>query len=229
MPVTFLFGLTFKAFMYWIIGILVFIIISLIVIKKRLNKPKPQKLFVEGKKEIEILMPYSYMEQKKPLSLKTLREKWIIRTGTPIGINMELVNGDIIEFIADAGKPDYKYRGKTYIIDENLKYFKSTSRMYFLDYHENFTMPIRRKIPLKEIQKGMTSQKYSEENIFYATNPKTLENFLTSSTIEKILSGAKLDEWLRQIRLMIIIVLFVVVIHLLLFAVKTGMLSSIHL
>lgn len=142
---------------------------------------------------------------------------------------MELNNGDTIEFIADAGKSSFNYRAKTYIIDEHLKYFKASARLYFLDYHENFTLPIKRKIPLKDIQKSMTSEKYSQENIFYATNPKTLENFLTSSTIEKILSGAQLDAWLRQMRLMIIIILIISVLHMVLFAVKTGMFSNIHL
>lgn len=219
---------------YYIFGFIA--LISIIVIMNfamswmlRMKKSRKSKIHIVSGKEAEILHPYSYVEHIKGFSFKAFKQRWILKRKTPIGITMELNNGDYIQFLADAGKSDFKYRGKTYIIDENLKYFMSSSRLYFIDYHENFTLPIKRKIPLKEIQKSMTSEKYSQENIYYATNPKTLENFLTSSTIEKILSGAKLDEWLRQMRLMIIIILIVAVLHMVLFAVKSGMLAKVKI
>lgn len=227
-----IFGYSFKTLMYGFIGIMIFIIAVLIILKKYIKaKSKKVKISIDAKKEIELLVPYNYIEEKKGLSLHAIREKWTMRMNrsSAILINMELNNGDFMQFVANIEKGHFKFAGKTYIIDVALQYYLISARMYCLDYHESFTMPIKRRIPIKEIQKSMTSSKLNEEHIFYATNPKTLENFLTSSTIEKILSGGQLDAWLRQCRLLLIIILFVVVIHMLLFVFKTGMLSKIHL
>jgi F0F1-type ATP synthase assembly protein I len=77
------------------------------------------------------------------------------------------------------------------------------------------------------MREGIELDRVSE--VEYASNPATLEQFIVSKIAEGIMKGAALDEWMRQIRIMLIITMIGVIIHLLIFMQKSGMLSQIKI
>ena len=77
--------------------------------------------------------------------------------------------------------------------------------MYALDYHEAFTNAIMRKIPIKDIQDVTDSPAYAD--IKYSFNPSTLEKFLSSEIAKQVLKSGKLDDSLRRINTMLILII----------------------
>ena len=142
-------------------------------------------------------------------------------------INMELRNGMHRTFMISVKDETFKFMNGTYLIDPELKYFNISTKCWCFDYHQDFDMPIKRIIPIKEVQKGIEFSKLTEvEN---ATNPSTLEHFIVSKIAEGVMRGQMIDEFLKQIRLLIIIGTTAAVLMLILFVIKSGMLQSVNL
>ncbi|HUV85306.1 MAG TPA: hypothetical protein VMV86_06310 [Methanosarcinales archaeon] len=142
-------------------------------------------------------------------------------------VNMELRNGNWVTFVVLDKDGGFKYDGSYYRFDNEMKYYNISSRMWIYDYHQDFSIPLQRKIPISDIQKTVESSGITE--VEYATNPATLERFTVAKIAEGIMRGQAIDDFLKQIRLLIIIGTVAAVIHLFLFMQKTGMLSSIKL
>lgn len=187
-------------------------------------------------------------EKKKPLPLETKDQKyinplkriskfeitryknWIKEKFFPaksVLINMELLNGFHRFFLVKEKENGFKFSGKFYIFDNELKYYCFDSKLWCYDYHQNFCMPIKRKIPVTDVIKTIEESSITE--VEYATNPSTLERFITSKIAEGIMKGQQIDEFFKRISMLVIIILIISVIHLCLFLFKTGMLQSIKI
>jgi len=142
-------------------------------------------------------------------------------------INMELANGFHRTFLVRQKDDNFKYDDKVYIIDNELKYYNLDSRLWQLDYHENLTIPVKRKIPLTEIQKSIATGKLN--SIETATNPALIEKFVTSKITESLMKGGQFVEFLKQFRFYIVVIMIVSIIHLGLFMYGSGMLSNIRI
>lgn len=142
-------------------------------------------------------------------------------------INMELRNGMHRTFMICTQKNHFKFMGGTYLIDTNLKYYLIDSKIWCLDYHQDMTLPIKRQIPTSEIQKAIEASGICE--VESATNPSILEQFIKSKVAEGVMKGQAIDEFLKAIRLMLIITCVAVLIHLALFVFKTGMLQGVKI
>lgn len=142
-----------------------------------------------------------------------------------VGINMELLNGSHITFMV-LQKPDgFKYKGRRYLFDNDSKYYNASCKEYFFDYHESYTLPVKRHIPMTNIIKTLKSVNLNQ--IEYSSNPSTLERFITSKIAEGIMRGQQLDEFLKKVFVVLIICAFASLLHLILFMHKTGMLNQI--
>jgi hypothetical protein len=142
-------------------------------------------------------------------------------------INMELNNGMHTTFIVQEKEGLFKFRGKKYVFDDSLKYYHLPSGLFAFNYHEGFAMPIIAKIDLNEVQKITADSNITE--IEYMTNPAVLERFTVSKIAEGIMKGQQLDAFFRQIRLIVIITLLLVILDVLLFVFKTGMLKNVKI
>lgn len=140
-------------------------------------------------------------------------------------VNMELLNGFHKLFLVKEKDGGFKYKGKKYLFDNEAKYYLIDSKLWAYDYHETFSLPIKRVLPVTKIRKTMEATGISE--VEYATNPKTLEQFAVSKIAEGIMRGAELDAVFKFLKLMIIIILVVVVIHFLLYAQKSGIFDQV--
>ena len=140
--------------------------------------------------------------------------------------NMELLNGHhttILAVVDDKGK--FKYRGGTYIVDDTLKYYHLGYKDYLLDYHQGFTMPIKRKIPLNDINETVQQTKIG--GVQFATNPSTLKTFLVNNVVQSAIQGASITDFFRQVRLLVILAAVSSVIHLGLWMYQSGMFSGV--
>lgn len=199
---------------------------------KRLKKQQEEeKARLEEEKYAKSMKDYDALRTKKAkLNIKTwlniLKDK--IFSYKTVLINMELINGMHRQFLVML-KPDnsFKYRGRMYVVDDDCKYFVIDSKLWCYDFHENFTLPIKRKLPMTTVRKSIEASGVTE--IEYMTNPATLERFSISKIAEGIMKGQQIDEFFKKIQMFMIITMVACLIHLILFMFKTGMLQSIKI
>jgi len=151
------------------------------------------------------------------------------------------------QFLVIENDGGFRYQNKKYIFDNESKYFVIDAKLWAFDFHEAYVMPIKRKvklstkktitieedlgfpikreIPITQIRKTLEHASISE--VEYASNPSTLERFIVARIAEGIMKGQQLDEWMKQLKLFLIITMVAGIIHLILFMFKTGMLSNI--
>ena len=90
-----------------------------------------------------------------------------------IGIHMELTTGGFRTFMIDADHKGFSYNNGKYLIDNKFKQWNSDTKLYWLQYHEKFALPIDTTIPISKIDKAISTSQIEE--ISYATNPDILE------------------------------------------------------
>lgn len=176
--------------------------------------------------------------QKEDIDLLKKRASWIDASGLvqkyrryvkgsrSVVANFELMNGHhtvCLVVVDEHGA--FTFRGKTYITDDSLKYWNSAFKEWVYDYHESFTMPIRRKIPLNEMNLAM--QQTNAQGVSFATNPTTLRTFLTNNVVQSAIQGASITNFFKQIRLLALVAAIAAVIHLLLWANEAGLFNSL--
>lgn len=161
--------------------------------------------------------------------IKTLKEKLLKRFSkeTTILINMELVNGMHKQFLVQEKAGQFKFNKGIYLIDNDSKYYNVNAEMFALDYHERFTLPIKRVIPISSIKKVLSSANVGE--VEYSSNPHVLEQFVTSKIAEGIMKGQAIDEMLKKIWVFTMIIGALVLGHLVLFMFKSGIFESVQL
>lgn len=142
-------------------------------------------------------------------------------------INMELANGDHTTFTAYPDKESFVWEKKTYVVIAEYKYYNHDAQLFCLDYHENFTLPIKRSIPIDMIRKSVEGSGITD--IENATNPSTLKRFIESEIIEKVMKGQALEDALTMLKFLGIATVIGVYLHLVIYVIKSGMLSSIRL
>jgi len=140
-------------------------------------------------------------------------------------INMELSNGHHTHFIAYITNNAFTWSKKTYVTDDTLKYYDMSSKMWCLDYHEDLTIPIKRKIDVNQIKKVVSLEGVTDVDT--AINPVSLDLFMESDIIQKILKGQDLDKMFGFMKIMLIIIMFITVICLLILLNMSGAFQNI--
>lgn len=118
-------------------------------------------------------------------------------------INMELRNGFFAQFMITTKTETFRYMGGEYLIDDDLKYYNVSARMWSLDYHQDLVMAIRRKVDVNTLKKAIQHKGITD--IDTATNPFSLREFIKSEVIQKVLKGADLDAVFRFMKNMLIL------------------------
>jgi len=106
-------------------------------------------------------------------------------------VNMELLNGEFKTFYVKAVYKGFVFNKKRYIIDTTFKYYSQTFKNYCLDYNEEFCLPIKKEINIKEIRNQLEEENEGIKNIEVKNmiNPYILEQFVKSNLAEGILKG----------------------------------------
>lgn len=179
-------------------------------------------IFAEPTKEINPV----YHKRSK-MDFKYWKDKWHEKVAARkvVQINMELVNGFHISMLAVEKEGGFTYRKKQFIFDGDSKYYNMSSKLWCYDFHESFSLPIKRILPVVDIRKTVEAAGVSE--VEYATNPSTLGQFVTAKIAEGIMKGQALDEAIRRLLWITIVGAGASIILLLLFAQKTGMFDQV--
>lgn len=159
-----------------------------------------------------------------------LKNKWIDRKhpDKTILVNMELSNGFHKTFLVKSDGESFRYKKTTYVIDNDSKYYILDCKIWALDYREGFTLPIKRIVPLTLIKTTMSASGLNDQ-LEYATNPRSLDNYIKGRIIQGIIAGQQLDAMLKKMFTILIVVMIIVIIHLLLFAQGSGMLENLRI
>ena len=154
-------------------------------------------------------MKYRLMSKYHPLST--------------IKVNMELTNGEVMPFVTRIKDGGFVFDNGWYIIDEKYKYYDNNAKLYCFDYHEELCLPINKKIKLDEIKKKI----YEDEDVELETaiNPKSLQKFMESTVIQKLLAGAEMEDSMRKLKMFMIITMIVTIVTLLLVVNMSGLLG----
>jgi len=119
----------------------------------------------------------------------------------------------------------FKYLGGTYIIDDTLAYDNISSKFLMLDYHQDFCLPIKREIKWNDIQDAIeASGRYEIES---STNPSALTKILEADIGGGVARASSMPDFIKQMKLFVIIAALSSTAMLLLFMIKSGMLNSI--
>ncbi len=198
--------------------------------KDKKGKPVMKTVIVEQVVEQPAYRPYHALKtNKNKTKIRYWKDKFLDRflAAKVVLINLELSNGFFKQFLVVEHEGGFVWRKKKYIFDNESKYYILDSRIWAYDFHEEFTLPIKRKIPVASIKGSLEQSGISE--VEYATNPTTLERFMTAKIAEGIMRGQQLDVFLKQMRLIGIITMVAVLIHLLIFLQKTGVFAQVKI
>lgn len=186
---------------------------------------------MKSRKELPELPKKEYKkfswEKVEPFyTIRGLKNKWMLRQRDKIIlVNMELFNGDFRTFYVPIEEEKFDFEDKTYCIDTDFLYYNYDAKVFMCDYHQGFSIPIRRRIPLKKIKDTLNA--IGDDEVEFATNPSTLKKFLQSKIIEMILKGAELDRWMRMMFWISVFILIIVAIILIIDVQHSGILQNI--
>jgi len=191
------------------------------------KSPTPVKLIKVKSKEVT--KPYNPIDPKGKADIKGWW-KWgkaKLNPGATYLINMELRNGMHTFFVLTTNKAEFDFKEGRYIIDDESKYFVLDANKYALDYHQDISLPIKRIIPVTEINKAISALNNTE--VETAINPTSLKSYVESNFIQQVMKGQELSESLKKITLIAGVAALAAVMHLVIFIFKSGMLSSIKI
>lgn len=191
------------------------------------NKKTKQKPETKIKQIISTIKDQQYNFLKHQGKIQKLITKWkkFWNPDKLMIANIEMNNGFHKTILIVAKGDGFKYNGKKYLFDNDMKYYNFSLGYWCYDYHEDITLPIIRKTPVNEIKNVIENSNISE--VEYALNPSTIERFETSKIAEGIMKGQKLDEFMTKVIVLLFIVVVSTVFHLILYMYKSGVFNSI--
>jgi len=190
----------------------------------------------QSKKKTEIKLNIQDEEQKKPninevkswFSIKNVLKYFKNKSkyNESLIIRMETTSGHHEEFIIQPTNSFFIYKKGQYIIDDKLKYYISTYNLYGLDFHQELSLPVGRKIDVNKIQKVLRTSGVTD--VDNAVNPQTLRLFQESNVIQKVLMGDMLIKVINQIKIALVIIGLITLITMGVIIKMSDMLNNIH-
>jgi len=172
---------------------------------------------------------HNFVKSKSWFNPKGLKTKYteMMSPELTMLIRMELRTGNHEEFIIKASHDYFIYNAAKYIIDNNCRYYVASSKMYAMDYHQDFSLPFKRHIDIEHVRKLIAAGNLTE--VEEATNPILLEKFQTSSVMEKMMKAQEMDEYFKQQRLVSLVTVVSTLLTLALLVYSTGMLENLKM
>ena len=140
-----------------------------------------------------------------------------------VKVNMELSNGEMMPFVIRLTNGGFVFDGGWYIIDEKYKYYDNNAKLWCFDFHEELCFPVNKKIKISEIKKEIYED--GDVELETAINPKSLQKFMESTVIQKLLAGAEMEDSMRKMKMYMIITMVITGVTLLLTINSSGLLG----
>jgi len=142
-------------------------------------------------------------------------------------INMQLRNGDHTQFVLNTKENFFDYLGGQYILDETLKYYVISARKYCFDFHQDFCLPVRRHIDVKQLNETMEVSGMNDCGA--SSNPSTLSQSVKANIAEGIMKAQEIDEFFKSIKFIVIVTCIASVLTFLLLLQTSGALKGLSL
>jgi hypothetical protein len=196
--------------------------------KMKIKKQKTKTTKTE-KEETQKIKKVDRLRNKfKPLSLQFWRTYYYLnfKRAEIMLIEMELATGDIYTFITPIKANSFEFKKKVYVIDESIKKYDINSKIYRLRYFENLSLPVDESLPVKDLKSAIQNkEKNQKDTIYYALNPQLLHEFLHSDVLKSMMQAGEITAFFKNIRMWVIVATISSVIHLILYAQKSGLLN----
>ena len=179
------------------------------------NIPKPERL-----KEFDLIKDSGFFVRVK----YRLMERW--HPSKNLMINMEFNNGFHASWLLKEKDGGVIINDRRYIFDHESKYYNLTSKLWCYDFHESFSLPIKRDVDIRGIKDAIKEQYPTVE---VATNPDALEEFVRAEIAKSVIKGASMESFFRRLFLVSIINFGILVIFFLYMLFKTGAFSSVKI
>lgn len=140
-----------------------------------------------------------------------------------VKINMELSNGQEFPFIVKIKNGGFIFDNGFYIIDEKYKYYDANAKLWCFDYHEELAFPIDKQVKISDVKKKLYES--NEIELETAVNPKSLQKFMESTVIQKVLAGGQMEDSMKKMKTMILLTLILIGITLLIVLNNSGILA----
>lgn len=134
-------------------------------------------------------------------------------------VEMNHANGTKSHMIIKGQTHKFSYKDCSYVIDEAVKTYCNTSKIYMLQYHEGFVMPFSTRIESQELKKGIPTDC---ADIVTSYNPVVLKEVLKFEYAKGVIQGAEVHDFIRKSFIMLIITLVAVITHFAVNAFKSG-------
>jgi len=173
----------------------------------------------------EVFVAYKINKNKKLTDIKGWKYRLMSKYHplSTIKVNMELSNGECMPFVIKLTNGGFVFDGGWYIIDEKYKYYDNNANLWCFDYHEELCFPVNKKINLGEIKKKIYED--TEVELETAINPKSLQKFMESTVIQKLLAGAELEDAMGKMKMYMIVTMVITGVTLLLTINASGLLG----
>ena len=153
----------------------------------------------------EMLKIYNVTKPKNRFDIKGHKFRFISKY-FPLStflINMQLTNGRRMQFIIRVKDGGFRFDNGFYIVDDEMRYYNATANMWCLDYHEELCFPLDLRVNINKVKSDLIKSSLVE--LKTAINPQSLQAFMESNIIQKLLAGASLDDSMKFMKMMIII------------------------
>jgi mRNA-degrading endonuclease HigB of HigAB toxin-antitoxin module len=173
-----------------------------------------------------VLKAYKINKKKSFFDIKGFKYRLMSKYHplSTIKVNMELSNGEVFPFCIRLTNGGFVFDEGWYIIDEKYKYYDNNAGLWCFDYHEELCFPVDKKINLGEMKKIIYED--GDVELETAINPKSLQKFMESTVIQKLLAGAEMEDSMRKMKMYMIITMVITAVTLLLVLNMSGLLGG---
>jgi len=140
-----------------------------------------------------------------------------------IKVNMELSNGEMFPFVVRLTNGGFVFDDGWYIIDEKYKFYDNNAKLWCFDFHEELCFPVDKRIKISDIKKSIYED--GDVELETAINPKSLQKFMESTVIQKLLAGAEMEDSMRKMKMYMIVTMVITGVTLLLTINASGLLG----
>lgn len=121
-------------------------------------------------------------------------------------ILMHTRNDKYFLFSVTTSEKYFIYQGGSYLLDTDLSRVDLHSGLSLLFYHQDSTIPLKVDVNLDDLLKNVDK---TDKGVTLALNPNSLQGFIKSQVIEKVLKGQELTDDMAFMKKLIIISLLI--------------------
>ncbi len=216
------------------------------------KKAIPEKDLDKTKFYYEVT-PFEYFKRSK-LSIRYWKDRRMAKKYPEkvVLVRLEMNNGRHREFLVKEHADGFTYDDKKYIFDLDNKYYVVDSNIWAYNFHESFSLPIKKNIVLNpelqeifdkieaETRKGIdptipidlikeTIEHSGITQIENAVNPTTLERVSESQFVQMILQGATLGKLFKILLIIAIISALIIAADLVVDLIGSGLLEELNI